>query len=212
MLVTSRSVIASARFVNRELDAMPTTRTSTPVTAAALLTCLAALASACSSAGEPTTAATTAIPAAGTPAPSASTSSPAAEALAAYAAMWKDVAEADNTADYQAAYLGDHLAGQALLTITDNMAVEKSEGIVVHGAPVLHPVVTYASVSTVAISDCMADQAWLEYRAATGKLLDDIPGGFRATTATVTDQNGIWKVTQINTGADGTCHLSSPTG
>jgi hypothetical protein len=212
MLVATRSVIANARFVNRELDTMPTTRTSTPVTATVLLACLAALVSACSPAGNPTTAATTASPPPATATPSTGTSNPAAEALVAYTAMWKDVAEADNTADYQATYLGDHLAGQALLIITDNMAAEKNEGIVVHGAPVLHPVVTSASASTVAISDCMADQAWLEYRASTGKLLDDIPGGFRATTATVTDQNGIWKVTQINTGADGTCHLSSPTG
>jgi hypothetical protein len=126
--------------------------------------------------------------------------------------MWKDVAEAINTDDYQASYLSNHLAGQALLTITDNMAVQKSQGIVGHGAPVLHPVVTSATASTVAISDCLDARAWLQYYAASGKLVDNVPGGFRVTTATVTDQNGIWRVTQINTGADGTCHLSSPTG
>jgi hypothetical protein len=183
------------------------------IATAALAGVVVALAAACSSSTGSSTAApshTATRPA--TASTGASTPSPAGEALAAYAAMWKDVAEADNTADYQASYLSNHLAGQALLTITNNMAVEKSEGIVVHGAPVLHPVVTSVSASTVAISDCMGDQAWLEYRASTGKLLDDVPGGFRATTATVTDQSGLWKVTQINTGADGTCHLSSPTG
>jgi hypothetical protein len=182
------------------------------VAAAVAVGSVAVLAAACSSTATSTAAASGTATHTPTASASPTTPSPAAEALAAYAAMWKDVARADNTADYQASYLSNHLAGQALLTVTDNMAVEKSEGIVVHGAPVLHPVVTSASASTAAISDCMADQAWLEYRASTGKLLDDIPGGFRATTATVTDQNGIWKVTQINTGADGTCHLSSPTG
>jgi hypothetical protein len=158
---------------------MPTVRNTRPIATAALAGVIAAIATACSSSSGSSTAATSnAATRQATASASASAPSPAAEALAAYAAMWKDVAQADNTADYQASYLGDHLAGQALLTITDNMAVEKSEGIVVHGAPVLHPVVTSASASTAAISDCMADQAWLEYRASTGKLLDNIPGGF----------------------------------
>jgi hypothetical protein len=191
---------------------MLTLRHGRSIASTALVGLVVTLAAACGSSAGPSTGATSSTATRAVPSASPSISSPATEALAAYAAMWKDVAEADNTADYQASYLGSHLAGQALLTITNNMAVEKSEGIVVHGAPVLHPVVTSASASTIAISDCLSDQAWLEYRASTGKLLDDVPGGFRATTATVTDQNGIWKVTQINTGAEGTCHLSSPTG
>jgi hypothetical protein len=184
------------------------------MSAIALIACgVTGFACACSSTTAPgaATSSTSQTTAAGA-SPSTGPSSPATEALAAYAAMWKDVAEADNTADYQAPYLSDHLAGHALLTITDNMKVEKNEGIVVHGAPVLHPVATSVSTATVAISDCLSDVSWLEYKASTGALLNDIPGGFRATTATVTDQNGIWKVTQINTGAEGTCHLSSPTG
>jgi hypothetical protein len=191
---------------------MLTVRNHRSIATTALAGVLAASAAACSSATTSTAASSST--ATHTPNASAipSTPSPAAEALTAYAAMWKDVAEADNTADYQASYLGDHLAGPALLTITDNMAAEKKQGIVVHGAPVLHPVVTSASTSTVAISDCLSDVSWLEYNASTGALLNDIPGGFRATTATVTDQNGTWKVTQINTGAEGTCHLASPTG
>ena len=191
---------------------MPT-RISRPLTAALLIGAVAATVSACSSGSSPSSAPSSP---ARTAAPVASTADrptgPAGAALAAYAAMWKDVAEAITTDDYQASYLSDHLARQALVTITDNMAADKKQGIVGRGAPVLHPVVTSATASTVAITDCLSDQAWLEVRASTGALVNDVPGGFRSTTATVTDENGIWKVTQLNTGAEGTCHISSPTG
>jgi hypothetical protein len=191
---------------------MPT-RISRPLTAALLVGAVAATASACGSAGSnsapASSAATRPATASASPSPSASA---AAAALAAYAAMWKHVAEAGTTDDYQASYLSDYLSGQALLTITDNLSADKNQGTVGRGAPALHPVVTSATASTVAISDCLDDRAWLEVQASTGKLTDDVPGGFRATTAIVTDQNGTWKVTQINTGAEGTCHISSPTG
>jgi hypothetical protein len=192
---------------------MLTVRNTRSITTAVLAVALAALSTACSSSAGSSTAATSTVAthqATGSASPSAP--SPATEALAAYQAMWTDVAKAINTDDYQAPYLGDHLSGAALLTITDNMAADKKQGVVGHGAPILHPVVTKATASTAAISDCLDARAWLQYYASTGKLVDDVPGGFRATTATVTNQNGIWKVTQINTGADGTCHLSSPTG
>ena len=192
---------------------MPTVRTTRPITTAVLAGIVAGLAAACSSGSTPSASATSASrnPTSGASS-SPSTSSPATAALAVYEAMWKDVTTAGATGNYQASYLSNHLAGQALLTITDNMASEKKQGIVGHGAPVLHPVITSATASTVAISDCLDDRAWLQVYASTGKLVDEVPGGFRATTATVTDQDGTWKVTQINTGADGTCHLSSPTG
>lgn len=192
---------------------MTTVRATRPITTAVLGGVIAVLAVACSSATTPS-GPTTATPRTPTVNPSQdpNTASTNAAALAAYTAMWTDVSKAINTDDYQASYLSDHLSGQALLTITDNMSADKKQGIVAHGAPVLHPVVTSAAAPTVAISDCMDDRAWLQVYAATGKLVDNVPGGFRATTATVTNQNGIWKVTQINTEADGTCHLSSPTG
>jgi len=190
---------------------MPT-RISRPLAAALLTGAVAAIVSACGSAGSnsaPASSATARPATAGAfPSPSASA---AAAALAAYAAMWKHVAEAGTTDDYQASYLSNYLSGQALLTITDNLSADKNQGIVGRGAPALHPVVTSATASTVEITDCLSDQAWLEVRASTGALVNDVPGGFRSTTATVTDENGIWKVTQLNTGAEGTCHISSPT-
>jgi hypothetical protein len=187
---------------------MLTVRNTRPITASVLAGVVAALAAACSSTATGTaTASTTATHSPTAPA-SPSTPSPAAEALAAYAAMWKDVAEASNTANYQATYLSNHLSGKALLTITDNLATEKGQGIVAHGTPVLHPVVTSATTTTAAITDCLDDRAWLEVYASTGKLVDDVPGGFRSTTATVSSINGTWKVTQLNTGAEGTCKLT----
>jgi hypothetical protein len=187
---------------------MPAVRATRPITTVVLVGAITVFATACSSNSSSTTAASSST--VHQASASTSTSTPSS-ALAAYQAMWKDVTEAINTDAYQASYLGDHLSGKALATITDNMATDKAQGIVAHGAPILHPVVTSALVSSAVISDCMDDRAWLEYYAATDKLVNDIPGGFRATTATVTDQGGTWKVTQISTGVDGTCHLSTPT-
>ena len=188
---------------------MPT-RISRPLTAALLVGAVAATASACSSGSTPSQATSSA---AHTPAPAAastasSTTGPAAEALAAYRAMWADLVAANQTSNYQAPNLPDHLAGQALLTVTDNMAVEKAQGIITLGQPVLHPVVVSASATSVQIQDCVQDSGWLQYLAATHKLLNDIPGGDRSTTATVTDEHGTWKVTQINSEAEGTCHIT----
>jgi len=183
------------------------TRISRIPAAAVVLGCIAALASACVAGPSLSPAESTPTRVPPSPASAAASSSPAAGALAAYVAMWREVAEASSTDDYQAAYLSDHLSGQALLTITDNLAVDKSQGIVGRGSPVLRPVATSASATAVAVSDCLDDRGWLQYYASTGKPVDEFPGGFRATTATVTDKNGIWTVTQINTGADGSCHI-----
>lgn len=187
-------------------------RLSRPYAAALLICAMAATASACSSSGSSTASASSAATHSATANTSPSPASPAAAALAAYRVMWADVAEAGTTDDYQASYLGDHLAGQALLTITDNLTADKQQGIVGRGAPILDPVVTSASSSTVAISDCLDDVKWLQYNVSTNKPLNTTPGGLRATTATVTDEDGTWKVTKLDTGAEGTCHLSSPTG
>jgi hypothetical protein len=187
---------------------MLTVRNRRSISTAVLAGVVAALAAACSSTATSTAASssTATHPATASASPSAPT--PAAEALAAYAAMWKDVTEASNTSDYQAAYLSDHLSGKALLTITDNLAAEKGQGVVAQGVPVLHPVVTTATATTAAITDCLDDRSWLQVYASTRKLVDDIPGGFRSTTATVSDINGTWKVTQLNTGAEGTCKIT----
>lgn len=130
-----------------------------------------------------------------------------AQAITAYNAMWNTVAKASDSDDFQALSHAGHLAGQALHTITQNIALEAYLGVVSRGAPVVHPLVTSATATSVQLSDCMDDRAWLQYYAATGKPVDDSPGGLRATSATVTDQGGAWNVTEINTGRDGSCSL-----
>ena len=187
---------------------MVTARIRPLVAAAVAVGGVAVLATACSSTATSTAAASGTATHTPTASASPSTPNPATEALAAYAAMWAEVVAANKTSDYQAPDLADHLGGQALLTLTTNMAAEKEQGIIALGRPVLHPTVVSASATSVHIQDCVQDKAWLQYYAATEKLVDNVPGGDRATTATVTDENGVWKVTEMNSGSDGTCHVT----
>lgn len=136
---------------------------------------------------------------------SPSPSTPSQLALAAYTAMWGDVQVLSETSDYTNPRLGEHLDGQAYTTISENMSVNKAHGIVGVGAPLLHPRVLAASATAVTLADCMDDTNWLEAYQATGKLVDSVPGGHRYTTASVTDENGTWKVTAIDTRGDGSC-------
>lgn len=185
---------------------MPTTATHRSVAIALTASTLTVLACACSSTTTPDAATTSTRTAAVSASPSPPSS--AAEALAAYRAMWADVVTANQTSNYQAPYLSDYLGGQALTTLSANMAAEKAHGVIALGQPVLHPVVVTASAISVDIQDCVQDTGWLEYYAATRKPVNAIPGGYRSTTATVTDQSGVWKVTEMNSGSDGSCHVS----
>jgi hypothetical protein len=54
------------------------------------------------------------------------------------------------------------------------------------------------------VSDCFDDTHWLAYK-ATGGLENNVPGGHRKISAVVTDIDGTWKVTQLDTGAEGSC-------
>ena len=188
---------------------MHTTSTRTLLATTSAAATLAAMVTGCSqhsgnTASGTTTAGTTkAAPAAasGSPAPSG----PAQLALAAYSAMWADVQALSETSNYTDPRLGAHLDGQAYMTISENMSVNKANGIIGLGAPVLHPHVVTANATTVSLADCMDDTHWLEYYAATRKLVDNVPGGYRYTAATVTDENGTWKVTALDTRQDGSC-------
>jgi len=175
------------------------------LTRSALLPAAAlALTAACSSNPAPARS-SAASPASVSASPSPSPSTPAQQALSAYRAMWADVQALSETSDYTNPRLGDHLDGQAYMTISENMSVNKANGIVGVGAPVLHPRVLSVNATTVTLADCMDDRNWLEAYAATHKLVDTVSGGFRYTTATVTEDKGVWKVTAIDTRADGSC-------
>lgn len=177
------------------------------LTAPALaLTATAALA-ACSSGAiaAPKATATSTRPFAAAATVSPSPSAPAQLALAAYTAMWGDVQALSETSNYTDPRLGDHLDGQAYTTVAQNMSVEKADGIIALGAPVLHPSVITATATTVTLRDCLDDAHWLTYYAATRKPTDNVPGGHRYVAATVTDENGTWKVTILDTKGEGTC-------
>ena len=130
-------------------------------------------------------------------------------AVAAYNAMWRDMAAAALTADYQSPQLAQHAAGNALSLLVRGLYTNLRMGIVVKGQPVTHPTATNlkptSEPTSAAINDCFDDTNWLNYKAATGELQNDVPGGRHQTTATVKETNGAWKVTELQVGAVGTC-------
>lgn len=134
-----------------------------------------------------------------------SPSAPAQLALAAYTAMWGDVQVLSETSNYTDPRLGDHLDGSAYMTISENMSVDKADGVIALGAPVLHPRVLAADSTTVSVADCLDDTHWLEYYASTRRLTNNVPGGHRYVAATVTDEKGTWKVTTLDMRGEGTC-------
>jgi hypothetical protein len=130
-------------------------------------------------------------------------------AIAAYTAMWKAMASAAQTADYQSPRLSLHADGDALSQLSRGLYANKQHGIVAKGDPVTNPTVTGVTPSvdptSVAISDCFDDSHWLNYVSATNELQNNVPGGKHATTATVSRVDGSWKVTDLAVGAVGTC-------
>ena len=137
---------------------------------------------------------------------SPSPASPAQQALAAYAAMWADVQAAGETSDYQDPRLAAHLDGQALLTTSENMAVDNADGIIGLGRPELSDTsVVTSTATTVTLHGCMSDEHWLKYYAATHTLVDTVPGGRHYVAATLTDENGTWKVTTLDVRGVATC-------
>ena len=129
-------------------------------------------------------------------------------ALAAYRAMWADMVVAARTANYQSPSLADHASGNALALLVHGLAVNRQTGIVTRGQPTMDPKVVSVSSPTnptqVDIVDCFNDANWLRYKVS-GGLQNNVPGGRHHTTATVTDTAGVWKVTELQVGAAGTC-------
>ena len=140
--------------------------------------------------------------------PSTQESSDETAALAAYSGMWSDVQRAALTANYRSPLLDEHATGNALSVLARGLYSLQLQHLVIKGAPVLHPTVTSlkptADPTTATIRDCFDDTHWLNYKAA-GGLQDKVPGGHRLVTATLSHAGGAWKVTQLNTGAEGTC-------
>lgn len=143
-----------------------------------------------------------------TSSPSAPSSRAAGNALAAYRGMWADMVAAARTADYQDPILMQHASGAALSTLVQGLYSYRQQGLVIMGTPVTHPTVTSLTPSAdptqANVSDCFDDTHWLAYK-TTGGLENNVPGGHRQVTAVVSDIGGTWKVTQLDTGAEGSC-------
>ena len=158
----------------------------------------------------------------GTPKPPAHTTSPASSAtttpsvadptsivrsavISAYNAMWMDMAAAAKTANYQDPVLANHASGAALSTLVRGLYSYRHQGLVIMGTLVTHPRVTALSpTADASVIDCIDDTHWLVYK-KTGGLENNVPGGRRRVTATLAQLGGVWKVTVLDSGAEGSC-------
>ncbi|MBR7833492.1 hypothetical protein KDL01_09460 [Actinospica durhamensis] len=147
--------------------------------------------------------------------PSASPSStlgPQAQAaLAAYVAAWADAAAVEDGGNYRDSRLERHIAGDLLMTISEDDYVEEAHGVASRGMPILHPRVSAQNLNgdppTVTVTDCIDFRHFIQYYVATGKQYGAVQTGLSASTSTVTLMNGAWMVTSAATGADGSCSL-----
>lgn len=138
-----------------------------------------------------------------------STASPEEAALATYRGMWQAYAKAGLTADPQEPDLARYATGQALSTLTSGLTNLRKDGKVIKGEYRSAPQVVGASPSTapttISVQDCLDTTGFLTYKAATGALVNDIPGGNRAVRATVARDGDVWKVSSFGAQEVGTC-------
>lgn len=132
-------------------------------------------------------------------------------AAAAYEKSWQVTDQASRAGHYQLAALSRYFTGEVLKTITQNLDTYEQKGIVSKGAIVLHPYVAAVELLSnppaVTIADCVDDRNDLLYYAGAGKLIDNVPGGFRAETTIMGNLDGTWKATDQFMDAEGTCKL-----
>lgn len=169
---------------------------------------LAACSSNSSSTPGGTTGAATPPPTTSAP-PSASPADAARQqATAAYTAMWRQMAKAGETADWQSPELAKYATGDALGVINRSLYTDHLNGVVSKGAPINNPQVSSAepaeNPTTVMVSDCSDSSNWLKHK--DGQLLNDTPGGRRSITAEVKkQQDGTWRVTRFAVEGVGSC-------
>ena len=132
------------------------------------------------------------------------------KAVDVYIEMWQNMASAARTSDWQSPLLSEFTTGEALNTISRGLYTDHQNGLVTKGAPKNSPSVSTVeppdNPTKVMITDCGDSTNWLKYRADTGELADDEPGGRRAITAVVNLQgNGSWMVSDFAVQELGTC-------
>ncbi|MGC4885771.1 hypothetical protein [Micromonospora sp. DT227] len=144
------------------------------------------------------------------PVATASAASREAAALDAYRGMWQAYAKAGLTANPQEPDLARYTTGPALALLTSGLTKLRAEGEIIKGQYQSSPHVVTATTpspagDTVTVQDCLNTTDFLTYKASSGTLANDTPGGNRAVLATVTRDDVIWKVSTVAAQAVGTC-------
>ncbi len=135
----------------------------------------------------------------------------ATAAMASYNGMWQDLIAVSAISDFMAPRLMAHMLDQPLTDWAQQFATEKRKGIVASGRPVWDPEVVSVSPSgkpdRVEIADCIDSTNWLQVYAATGKPVNNVPGGRHRSeaVATIDPVTGSWLVTQQVYGKVGSC-------
>ena len=167
--------------------------------------------------GAPTSAAASPSPGSVLPSPWASASGTAAQraaataALTAYNGMWEDLIALGATSDYKNPQMAAHMVYQPLTDWMQQFASDSGHGIVTSGRPTWTPEVVSVTPATdpthVEIADCLDDSHWLRVYAATGRPVDNIPGGRHRTESIVSfvQLTNSWMVTQQMHGKEGSC-------
>jgi hypothetical protein len=125
------------------------------------------------------------------------------DALAAYLAMYDDMAATAETSDYESPRLREHATGQAFVLIRVVLYRNHINGLVSHGKDeISYPQFTSATPpeapTSVGITACVNGEHDLLYRADTNQLLNDRPGDRRLHEATVDRQaTGGWLVSKL---------------
>lgn len=132
------------------------------------------------------------------------------DALTTYKGMWQDFVSAGTTSDWQSPKLGQYATGIALTNMSRSLYADHYNGLVTKGEPTYQPSVFSVdppdNPSKIVIADCSDDSRWLKYKADTGKLANDTPGGRHLINAIVQKQaDGSWKVSEYGVHEAGTC-------
>ncbi|MFJ6199108.1 hypothetical protein [Micromonospora sp. NPDC092111] len=170
--------------------------------------CLTMLIGACGGSGadEKSSPATPAMP---TQSDETSTAGREEAAVTAYRGMWQAYAKAGLTANPQEPDLARFATGAALSLLTTGLAKLREDGEVIKGQPRSSPRVVAPKPSpapeAISVLDCLNTTDFLTYKASSGALADDTPGGNRAVRATVIRVGDVWKVSTFAAQAVGTC-------
>ncbi|MEV0966463.1 hypothetical protein AB0J25_28440 [Streptomyces sp. NPDC049910] len=136
--------------------------------------------------------------------PSRSPVAEAAGALAAYRAMWGDLAAAAKSSDASHPGLGTHASGAALQLLRHMMTKDREKDVVTKGRLRVYPSVEDSGPAKVVIRDCADAADWLHYT-TDGKLENAVPGGHHRIDATVLQRGDRWRVDQLYIGQVGSC-------